>query len=203
MANSVSITINDLSGDTQANVVQKLTAGVHGQSKMSFISELIRQLAKIGGGSKMAKVWADISSSNLLAATGTVTMASAAAADTVTLNGVVFTAVTGAVTGVAASTSWSIDGTDTAAATSFCQSINFGASGVALVKEFFSAVNTAGVVTLYAKPRGVVGNAFTLASSHNTRLAVSGARLTGGLGGQSYGGPTGFVFGASGAVTGL
>ncbi len=54
------------------------------------------------------------------------------------------------------------------------------ASSTALVSGGVSAANADGVVTLTALHGGVAGNSITLASSNGTRLAVSGARLTGG-----------------------
>lgn len=55
-----------------------------------------------------------------------------------------------------------------------------GASSTSLVSGHVTAANVAGVVTLTAKELGLAGNAITLASSNGGRLAVSGARLTGG-----------------------
>lgn len=111
---------------------------------------------------------------NAVTASGTVTCAAVSAADTVTFAGVTFTAVTGA----AGANQFDRSGTDTATATSLASAINntstVGAS------QCFLATAALGVVTITAAVPGHIGNAVTLASSNGTRLAVSGARLTGG-----------------------
>lgn len=109
-----------------------------------------------------------------VAATGTVTCAAAAAADTVTINGVAFTAVAGA----AGANQFSIDGTDTADAAALAAAIN--ASSTAGISGIVSATSDGAVVTVSCMVPGKVGNAITLASSSGVTLAVSGAKLTGG-----------------------
>jgi hypothetical protein len=106
-------------------------------------------------------------------ATGTITCASAAAADTVTINGVVFTAHAT----VEAADQWEVSGTDTADAASLVKAINNSTSALA---KLVMASNSSGVVTITSRRGGHAGNAITLASSDGTRLAVTGARLTGG-----------------------
>lgn len=73
---------------------------------------------------------------------GTVTLATVSAADTVTLNGVAFTAVAGA----AAANQFSIDGTDIVDATALVTSIN--ASVTALVSGYLKASNKSATATL-------------------------------------------------------
>jgi hypothetical protein len=109
-------------------------------------------------------------------ATGTVTFASAQAADTITANGVVFTAVSGAVTPGEATFDGS--GTDTQAAASFAAQLNAYVDN-ALV-GLMAARSAAAVATLYAANIGTSGNALTLATSNNTRLAKSGTTLANG-----------------------
>lgn len=108
-------------------------------------------------------------------ASGTVTCASAAENDTVTLGGVVFTAVNGTPTGDQFDMSLA---TDTLVAADLVRAYNAsttdGAAGCA------TASNLAGVVTFTASTPGKIGNAITLASSNGTRLEVSGARLADG-----------------------
>lgn len=106
-------------------------------------------------------------------ARGTVTCASALAADTVTVQAVVFTAVSGTPVG----NQFDISGTDTAAATSLKAAINANAT-LALI---LTATSAAAVVTLRAIASGVGGNAYTLATSNNTRLAKSATTLLGGI----------------------
>jgi phage tail sheath gpL-like len=112
------------------------------------------------------------------AATGTITSAAAAAADTVTINGVTFTASSTP----SGESEWEIDGDDTADAAALVAKIN--AHSNALISGVVTASNVAGVITLTAVQKGRTGNCITLASSNGTRLAVSAARLTGGTGGN-------------------
>jgi hypothetical protein len=107
-------------------------------------------------------------------ATGTITCAAAAAADTVTVNAKVYTAVSGT---PANNTQFNIAGSDTADAASLVAAIN---SREANALNAVTASNIAGVVTVRATAEGTGGNSITLASSNGTRLAVSGATLAGG-----------------------
>lgn len=107
-----------------------------------------------------------------VAASSTVTAAAVQAADTVTVGGVVFTAVTGAVVG----DQFDRSGTDTACAVSLVAAITANATLAGAVV----ATSALGVVTITASTPGKVGNAITLASSNGTRLAVSAARLASG-----------------------
>lgn len=111
-----------------------------------------------------------------LPATGTVTCANVSAADTVTINGIVLTAVNG---GSPTSEQFDMSGTDTADAASLVSTINSHAT----LSKYVSANQKAtpdGVVYITALTGGTGGNAYTLASSNGTRLAVSGAVLSGG-----------------------
>lgn len=111
-----------------------------------------------------------------VAASATVTLASAQAADTVTVNGVVFTAVSG----TPAANQFDISGTDDEAAESLAAAINGTGSALA---QLVSAEAAGDVVTITAKVAGPVGNAYTLASSNGSRLALTGVtsgRITGG-----------------------
>ena len=115
-----------------------------------------------------------------VAASGTVTLASVLAGDTVTVNGLVYTAVAGAKSD---NTEFSIDGTDTADATDLADSI----ANDNRVGTLFdvTATSNAAVVTITQTVAGSAGNATTLASSDGGRLAVSGATLSGGSGENS------------------
>lgn len=112
----------------------------------------------------------------LVAATGTVTLASVLAADFVTINGVVYTAVAGV---KANNTQFSIDGSDTVDAADLVDSITNDTRQGTLAD--ITATNAAGVVTVTSTAIGVAGNAVTLVSSNGTRLAVSGATFAGGI----------------------
>ncbi len=112
----------------------------------------------------------------LVSATGTVTLASVLAGDTVTINGLVYTAVAGA---KANNTEFSIDGSDTVDAADLVDSITNDTRQGTLAD--ITAANVAGVVTFTSTAIGAAGNAVTLVSSEGTRLAVSGATLAGGV----------------------
>lgn len=187
MASSLTIQIDDQTGFSGADRKYDLAV----QSRAQHISKLIDHLSKVASGDLKSKLYTDISSSALVAATGTVVFATAVTGQTVTLNGVAFTAVSGSPTAL----QFTVGGTNAEAATGFAYAVNTGASGTALIKEFFSASVSNATVTLTSKIRGVAGNAFTLASSNGGTLAVSGARLLGGTGGSSQPGATGYVFG--------
>jgi len=115
-------------------------------------------------------------------ATGTVTLATVLAGSTVTINGLVYTAVTGA---KADNTEFSIDGTDTVDAADLADSINndvrTGTYGDV------SATSALGVVTVTQTLKGEEGNATTLAEdTTGTTIVVSGATLTGAGGNGTY-----------------
>jgi phage tail sheath gpL-like len=111
-------------------------------------------------------------------ASGTVTLANVSVSDTVTIGGVVFTAVASGATG----NQFNQGGTDTADAASLVTAVNANTTLDGLIL----ASNVAGVVTFTALEPGELGNVVTLASSNGTRLAVSGAVLAGGTNGTEY-----------------
>lgn len=103
-------------------------------------------------------------------AAGTVTCASASAADTVTVGNIVFTAVSGTPSG----NQFKVGVSNTADGLSLATAINANTS----LNPFLAAVNASGAVTLTTIGLGNGGNLLALASSNNTRLAVVG--FTGG-----------------------
>jgi phage tail sheath gpL-like len=120
-------------------------------------------------------------------ATGTITCASADAADNVTIGGtldgvavtVQFVGTAGAV--VLGAATYSIDTGNTEAAASLAAQINAHAVASRLVR----ATSSSGVVTLRAVQEGTAGNAITLSTTDAVDLAVSGATLTGGVSGEN------------------
>lgn len=108
-------------------------------------------------------------------ASGTVTCATAVVGNTVTVNGLLYTAVAGVKTD---NTKFSIDTSNTATATDLADSINNDVRVGTLNDVTASAA--LGVVTIVQTVGGLIGNATTLASSGAT-LAVSEATFTGGL----------------------
>ena len=111
-------------------------------------------------------------------AQGTVTIAGVLAADTVTVNGLVYTAVAGA---KADDTEFTIDGNDENSAADLADSITNDSRTGTLGDV--TAVNAVAVVTMTSTLNGAAGNAVTLASSDGGRLAVSGATFAGGTDG--------------------
>ena len=111
-----------------------------------------------------------------VAASGTVTLVGVLADDTVTVNNLVYTAVTGA---KANNAEFSIDGTDTVDAADLADSITNDTRQGTL--DDLTAANVLGVVTITQTVTGTGGNATTLVSSNGSRLAVSGATFTGGI----------------------
>lgn len=113
-----------------------------------------------------------------LRATGTVTAASVTAADTVTVNGAVFTAIANGAT-PSSYKQFSVGASDTACATNLAAAINAQQAAPA-VTQVVTASSNAAVVTITAVAEGTGGNSLTLATSDNTRLAKSGTTLSGG-----------------------
>lgn len=104
-------------------------------------------------------------------ASSTCTCATVVAADTVTVNGVTFTAVNGAV--VLGEATFDCSGNDTATATSIAA--QFNAYVDPRISGLIAARSAAAVVTFYAQAIGTGGNSYTLTSSSNTTLAVTGS----------------------------
>ena len=110
------------------------------------------------------------------AATGTIQVAALpVAGNTITIDGVVLTAVAG----VPAVDQFQIGATTTVTANNISTAIN-------LVANSFDTIVTADTggtdtVTLYAVDRGVTGNAVTLATSNAVALVLSGPTLAGGV----------------------
>lgn len=105
-------------------------------------------------------------------ASGTFTFASIAAGNTLTINGVVFTAESSG----AGANQFNIGSSDTEAAANAAASINASASP--LVNEFVTATSALGVITVTAINPGVEGNDVTITGG--THVTASGVRLTGG-----------------------
>lgn len=113
-------------------------------------------------------------------ATGTVTPGTSGnvpvEGDTITVNGVLFTAVNGAVT--LGDPTFDVSGNTAAQCTSIAAQVNAYASP--LLSGLVGARASATVVTFYAVAIGTSGNSLTLATSNNTRLAKSGTTFANG-----------------------
>lgn len=169
----------DISGDDTADAAA-LAAAINASTSTGIVgavtassSNAVVTLAvtQAGAGSN------GLSVENLgVVATGTVTMASVANNDTVTINGVTLTAKT---TVTDATAQWTRGVSNAADATAFAALINSTATN-ALITKHVRALARSAVVHLFARYGGIAGNAITLASSNGSTLAVTGARLTGG-----------------------
>lgn len=129
-------------------------------------------------------------------AEGTVTFASAATGDDITVGATTFVATEGAV--VLGAATYSVDTGDEQAATSFAAQVNAHATASTVV----AAVRDGDEVTLTAIAAGAAGNAIVLTSVDGTTTAVSGSgTLEGGVDASTATiGETVFV-GTAGAVT--
>ena len=93
----------------------------------------------------------------LVAASGTVTLVAVLAGDTVTINGLVYTAVAGVKSD---NTEFSIDGTDTVDAADLVDSITNDNARQGTLADLIPT-NVLGVVTLFSTAIGAAGNAVT------------------------------------------
>lgn len=109
-------------------------------------------------------------------ASGTVTAASVLAADTVTVDGRVYTAIANGAT--PAFGQFSIGADDNECAANLAAAINLGEQADTTSKV--TATASSAVVTIKARAEGTGGNSIALATSNNTRLAKSGTALANG-----------------------
>ena len=122
-----------------------------------------------------------INDAALVEATGTVTCATAIGNNTVTVNGLLYTGVTGA---KANYTQFSVDTGNDETAVDLADSITNDTRATGTDPSFeLTAKSSSAVVTISATSAGADGNALTLVSSDGATLAVSGGgNLTGGSG---------------------
>lgn len=123
---------------------------------------------EILGGSPFARGVLTIESNNL---TG----------ETIAVNGVTFTFITGPSTATDVQVGDTVDET----ASNFAAVLNASASGSISVATYTAGPN--GTISIVYDTAGTGGNAFTLANSNNSRIVRSAATLTGG---QGYGNGT-------------
>ncbi len=159
-------------------LTQSLLAGTTANTTIA-LSAIRTEDTLVGALNNNAGTITDILSTmsiNDLRASGTVTCASAAAADTVTVDGRVYTAIASGATPVG--NQFSVGASDTACAANLVAAITAGEAQDTSSKV--TATNSLGVVTITARAEGTGGNAIALATSNNTRLAKSGTVLAGG-----------------------
>ena len=171
MATSLVVTIKSSEADP-SRFAQSSTADQEG------MRGIVRLLEACQGGYSHAAVDVQYSTSAPVAASATVTCASVAADDTVTLGGVTLTAKASP----AGEAQWDQSGNDTADGAALAACINAHST----LSKQFSASAAAGVVTITCLVKGVVGNACSLVTSNGTRLAATGSGwLAGGTGGAT------------------
>lgn len=162
--------------DTKATLVRDLVTGQTLTGRERLMNRLLNLLQAMSSGDRgMAAMVLNVVDP-ASTAKGTITVATAIATNTVTINGVVFTAVASGAT----ANQFNV-GTDAVTATNLAASIN--ASVTALVAGVVSAAAVGTVVTISAIQGGSLGNIITLASSGST-VNPSGARFTGGVDSQ-------------------
>lgn len=193
MSASVLVQISDSSGRSQTDLNNKILRADSTNPK-GMINDLLDYLSGIESG-HAANMDVSTGSAVFAAASATVTLASVLNNDTVTINGVVFTAKTAAPVG----DQFLVGVSNTADAAALAACIN--ASTTAGAAGVLYATSALAVVTVYSVVKGVVGNAISIASSNGGRLAVAGTStrnavtyLSGGTGGNPSGLPSNYVF---------
>lgn len=151
-------TINDLIAET--NLVE-----LAGLKLKNFIKAIVT-------GIRPAVVQTKV---NAVKATGTVTLASHVATNTVTVNGIVFTCVASGATG----NQYNVGASDTLTAVELAAALNANTT----LDGMILATSDSAVVTVESLIPGEIGNAVTLAISANG--SVSAARMAGGTNGAS------------------
>lgn len=146
------------------------------------ISDFIERILSGNEGAMSSSIPPQIAVScqeSMVPATGTVTFSAVAtAADTVLINGVTFTAVSG--TSGATGNNWNVGTTEVTSAAGLAAAVNRSVS--ALVTGFVTALSASGVTTIFSSFYGTVGNQATLAEGvdSGTVMTVTGPRLQGG-----------------------
>lgn len=166
MANSVTIQINMDSGHEKLEQPTS-SPGVW----MDNFRNFLKSVASGADNAEFIQFTDDVA---LAYASGTCTVASIQADDTITING---TTITGKAS-PSGESQFDSDGTDTVVAAAIAACINAHSSFAGIC----TATSSAAVVTVKAALKGYMGNCITLASSNGSRLAVSAARLAGGTG---------------------
>lgn len=164
------------SARTQADVNSTWVRDTSNPREQSlFLSRVFKDLAS---GTENGSFTLQSSANAPVNASGTVTLtnASIAAGNTVTVAGVVFTAETSGATGA----QFNIGGTATITASNMVAAINSDTS----INKLVLASSNAGVVTITSLVPGAIGNFLTLATSNSTGFGLSAATLASGSGGS-------------------
>src|SRR6185437_3298886 len=139
-------------------------------SQGGTFTKVARYLMSIAGGARQGGKL--LTATSAVCASGTVTLSSMVALDTITINGTVFTCESSGATG----NQFNVGASDTITAANAAAAIN--ASATTNVSRAVVATSSGAVITITAIQPGTMGNRGTLAiSAHGS---VSGANLTGG-----------------------
>lgn len=174
-------TSNDAAAtDLAASITADARSGTSGDLTATSLNAVVTMTTTITGASGNAITL--VSNDGVtLAVSGSGTLTGGVTADTVTVNGLVYTAVVGA---RANNTQFSIDTSNNAASTDFTAAVNADTRSGTL--NDLTALSSTNVTTLTQTVRGTGGNATTLTSSSTaTRLITSGATFTGGVTGDT------------------
>ena len=134
--------------------------------------KIVDFMKKVVSGAHPASVLTRV---NTVKASGTITLSSHVATDTVTVNGITFTCVASGATG----NQYNVGGDDTATAVNLVAALNANTT----LDGMIVATSALGVVTVTALVPGELGNGITLAiSAHGS---VSAARMAGGTNGDT------------------
>lgn len=173
----------DIDGDDNANAIELRNAintdtrsGTLGDLTATASTNVVTATTDVSGTGGNAITLTSQDGTIVVSGSGTLT--GGVTADTVTINGLVYTAVAGAKSD---NTEFSIDSTDTATATDLAASVTADTRTGTLGDVI--AESAVAIVTLTQTLGGTGGNATTLVSSDGTRLAVSGATFSGGTDG--------------------
>lgn len=128
----------------------------------------------LASGVRMGSMQVGVNATPGVAASGSITCTGVLANDTVTIAGVTLTAVSG----TPAADQFQVGGSDAATAANLAAAI----SADSTLSGYVSASVNSNVVSLSAATQCALGNLVTLASSNGSRLALSGANLSGGAG---------------------
>jgi phage tail sheath gpL-like len=156
--------------ETQANVERDLYAET-GYKELAGV-KLNDYIKRCTSGINNATVQTKI---NAVKATGTITLSSHVATNTVTVNGIAFACVASGATGA----QYNVGADDTETAVNLAAALNANTT----LDGMIVATSALGVVTVTALVPGELGNAITLAISANG--SVSAARMAGGTNGTT------------------
>ena len=160
--------------------MESIKAAVYKMAELQQTQESFNELEVncVGSNPYFTSVWSISANGNGIGSSASLNVVGVQAGDTVTVNGLVYTAVSGA---KADNTEFSIDGDNTASATDLADSItNDTREGTVAEATLSASSNTNQVFIEASGVDAVVANTITLTSSNGTRLPVNSATLQNG-----------------------